>query len=111
MNHLNSLILEGEVSKIEELNTVGATNFLELEIAVKRTYKICDETKDEIFFFPIHCYGNLAEFTSMHCKLQQGVLIVGRLQQKTWTDAESKKHSKVVVIAEHIEFKPFVEKK
>jgi single-strand DNA-binding protein len=32
--------------------------------------------------------------------------VVGRLKQDRWQDPEGKPHSKIKIIAEHIEFKP-----
>ena len=32
--------------------------------------------------------------------------VVGRLKQDRWTDQEGKGHSKVYIVAEHVEFKP-----
>jgi single-stranded DNA-binding protein len=32
--------------------------------------------------------------------------VVGRLRHDLWTDADGKGHSKILVVAEHVEFKP-----
>ena len=37
--------------------------------------------------------------------------VVGRLKQDSWKDSEGKLQSRVFVIAEHIEYKPVVNKK
>jgi single-strand DNA-binding protein len=34
------------------------------------------------------------------------VRVVGRLKQDRWTDPEGKGRSKVLIVAEHVEFKP-----
>jgi single-strand DNA-binding protein len=36
--------------------------------------------------------------------------MVGRLKQDRWTDQEGKGHSKVYIVAEHVEFKPQLKK-
>jgi single-strand DNA-binding protein len=36
--------------------------------------------------------------------------VVGRLKQDWWTDADGKPHSRIIVIAEHVEFKPQLKK-
>lgn len=56
------------------------------------------ETKEEESIFEIECWGNLAEIIAKYSKTKKGVRIVGRLRQK---------ENKVVVIAEHLEFKIF----
>jgi single-strand DNA-binding protein len=32
--------------------------------------------------------------------------VVGRLKQDRWTDADGKGHSRIEIVAEHVEFKP-----
>jgi single-strand DNA-binding protein len=36
--------------------------------------------------------------------------VVGRLKQDRWTDADGKGHSKILIVAEHVEFKPQMKK-
>ena len=36
----------------------------------------------------------------------RGVRIVGRLKQDRWKDENGKNHSKVFIVAEHVDFKP-----
>jgi single-strand DNA-binding protein len=36
--------------------------------------------------------------------------VVGRLKQDRWTDPDGKPHSRVLIVAEHVEFKPQVKK-
>jgi len=38
------------------------------------------------------------------------VRVVGRLKQDRWSDPDGKPHSRVLVIAEHVEFKPQIKK-
>ena len=61
-------------------------------------------------FFDIQGHGKLAEVLSQ-TKKGQGIRIVGRLKQERWQDQEGKFYSKVRVIAEHTEIRPFREVK
>lgn len=36
----------------------------------------------------------------------RGVRVVGRLRQERWEDKEGGKREKIIVVAEHVEFKP-----
>jgi single-strand DNA-binding protein len=36
----------------------------------------------------------------------RGVRVVGRLKQDRWNSADGKAHSKVSIVAEHVEFRP-----
>jgi single-strand DNA-binding protein len=56
-------------------------------------------------------WGKLAESCSNIGRKGRGVRIVGRLKQDRWTDTESKNHSRISVVAEHVEFKPDFTKK
>ena len=77
-----------------------------------RNYKDLDgNVLDEISYFDIKCYGNPAAAVEKWAEKDRGVRIVGRLKQKRWTDDSGKICSKIVVIAEHIEFKPMKEAK
>ena len=36
--------------------------------------------------------------------------VVGRLKQDKWTDADGKPHSRILIVAEYVEFKPQIKK-
>lgn len=104
MNQLNSLVLEGNVTKLVEAHENGMSDF---EIGVTREFQNTrgDKVK-ETSYFTIRVFGTMAKICEKNVKLNRGVRIVGRLKQETWTDSDGKKRSLVVVIAEHVEFKP-----
>ena len=60
----------------------------------------------EVSFFDISCWTRLAEVCSEYLKKGRGVRVVGRLKQDRWTDADGKPHSRIEIVAEHVEFKP-----
>jgi single-strand DNA-binding protein len=51
-------------------------------------------------------WTRLAEVCGECLKKGHGVRVVGRLKQDRWTDADGKTHSRVHIVAEHVEFKP-----
>lgn len=97
MNQLNSLILEGTVTK----SAVYEDKKASFSTSVSRCYKDTNgeggETKS---YFDIEVNGVIAE--KLHSKLKEGrvVRIVGQLRSK---GAEGNR--KVYVLAEHIELK------
>lgn len=108
MNNINQLILEGVVEKAPVI--LGGT--AEMDIAASRYFKDTDgNVQEEKSFFTVSGYGNLADMMMSYCPKGRGVLIVGRLKQVKWQDSDGKKHSKVVVLAEHIDLKPVKEEK
>lgn len=109
MNNLNSIILEGNITEDVKRPNAGAVRF---EIASERQCA----AKTEVSFVPVLAFGNMAgmlvgdkEHPGWGIK-GQGVRVVGRIKQNRWTDADGKQWSELVLIAEHIEFKPRVKK-
>lgn len=108
MNDMNQLILEGAVEKAPVI--WGGT--AEMDIAVSRSFKGMDgNVLEEKSFFTVKGYENLADIMISYCPKGRGVRIVGRLKQERWKDSDGKKHSKIVVLAEHIDLKPVKEEK
>ena len=106
MNQLNSIILEGNVARKAELSE-PTTGFIvcKFPLAVNRKSKTPDgEQKEEVSFFDIETYGKIAETCAKFCDKGKGIRVVGRLKQSRWED-NNQKHSRVYVVAEHVEYK------
>ena len=106
MNQLNSIILEGNVVKKAEFSE-PKTGFqvCKFPLAVNRKSKTPEgETKEEVSFFDVETYGEMAESCYKWCDKGLGVRVVGRLKQSRWEE-NNKKHSRVYVVAEHVEYK------
>lgn len=112
MNMLNSIILEGNL--VENANVTESVNGLKTvscTIAVERIYKnAAGENETEVSYFDIECYGEGFAKLQNYFKKDRGLRVVGRLKQKCWKDEEGKSYSKIIIIAEHIEFKPKIKK-
>ena len=108
MNQLNSLILEGNLVRDAVLSEpVPGFKKCSFSIGVNRFYKNKNnEDVDEVSFFDVEAYGNMAEYCEQKAKKGRGVRVVGRLKQDTWKDESGKTVSKIYVVAEHIEYKP-----
>jgi single-strand DNA-binding protein len=109
MNSLTSIILEGNVVRPPQIQeTTKGTPFCKLGVAVNRWYKSMNgAVQNEVSFFDVDTWGNLAKTCSETCEKGRGVRVVGRLKQDRWLDQTTgKNRSKVTVVAEHIEFKP-----
>lgn len=110
MNALNSIILEGNLTKDGELKNTSFS-VCSLSLAVNRYYKNKDgDFTEEVSFFDVECFGTMADVAEKNAKKGRGIRVVGRLKQDRWTDENGKTYSKVKVIAEHIEFKPMFKK-
>lgn len=107
MNSLNSILIEGNLTKDPVLNeTPKGTMVCTLSLASNRFYKQNEEMQREVSFFDVEVWARLAEACAENLKKGRGVRVVGRLKQDRWTDAEGKSHEKVRIVAEHVEFKP-----
>ncbi len=107
MNQLNSLIIEGNVTREPEFKeTANGHKICNIPVAVNRFYKNTDgEGVNEVSFFNIETFGKMAESCQKNCDKGRGIRVVGRLKQSRWTNSEGKTASRISIIAEHVEFK------
>lgn len=109
---MNNLIIEGNVTEKPKLETsIDGTEVCSVNIGVFRSYRNCaGDFEDEVSYFDIITYGKMAEICSTDCEKGRGIRVVGRLRQEKWTDGNGRKRSRIVVVGEHIEFKPLIKK-
>lgn len=107
MNNLNSVLVEGNLVRDPELSyTNRGTPVCKFSVACNRYYKQDDELQQEVSFFDITVWSRQAEVCGEYLHKGRGVRIVGRLKQDRWQDASGNNRSRVLIIAEHVEFKP-----
>ena len=107
MNSLNSILIEGNLTRDPELNhTPKGTPVCGFAVASNRFYKQDEEYHKEVSFFDVETWAKLAETCAEHLEKGRGVRVVGRLKQDRWQDQEGNPRSKVKIVAEHVEFKP-----
>jgi single-strand DNA-binding protein len=111
MNNLNSILIEGNLVKDPELSyTSKGTAVCKFAVACNRSWKQDDQLQKEVSFFDVSTWTRLAEVCGEYLKKGRGVRVVGRLKQDRWTDPDGKPHSRVLILAEHVEFKPQLKK-
>jgi single-strand DNA-binding protein len=111
MNNLNSILIEGNLVKDPELSyTAKGTAVCTFAVACNRAFKQDDQLQKEVSFFDVSTWTRLAEVCGEYLKKGRGVRVVGRLKQDRWTDTDGKPHSRVTIVAEHVEFKPQLKK-
>lgn len=112
MNNINSILIEGKVSKNpvcivnNDIDNLTAKLWCEFVIEVKKYYKVNNEYQQEESFFTVQAWSHLAERCNKYLKEGRGVRIIGRLKQYRWIDRDDKPKFRVVIIAQQIEFKP-----
>ena len=107
MNSLNSILIEGNLVRDSEMHTTQrGTTVCTFQIATNRFYKKDSNMEKEVGFFNVETWGKMAEKADVNGQKGRGVRVVGRLKQDRWHDKDGKTQSKVVIVAEHVEFRP-----
>ncbi len=107
MNNLNSVLIEGNLVRDPELSyTSGGTAVCKFSVACNRAFKKDEQLQKEVSYFDVSTWTRLAEVCGEYLKKGRGVRVVGRLKQDRWSDTDGKPHSRVLIVAEHVEFKP-----
>ncbi len=97
MPHINQVALSGRLVHEPELilSESGAAR-LTARIAVNRTYRDRnDEWQEETCFFDIVLWQKAAESFARRLHKGTPVFASGRLQSRTWRDADERNHSKI----------------
>lgn len=108
MNNLNSILVEGNLTKDPAFSeTSKGKSICLFTIATNRYYKQGNEYQNEVSYLSVETWTNLADTCRDHLAKGRGVRVVGRLKQDRWVDKEGKNYSRIKIVAEHVEFKPF----
>ena len=98
MNNLNSILLEGILEKEPQLLTAPQGKSLcTFTLSSIHSYGTFEKRETETSSFDIETHGRLAEVCGDYLRAGRGVRVVGRLKQRD---------SRVLIVAEHVEFKP-----
>ncbi|WP_010256893.1 single-stranded DNA-binding protein [Treponema primitia] len=107
MNSINSIIIEGNLVRDPDLrSTTKGTSVCKFDFASNRFFKQGAEMEKEVSYFTVETWGKLAEQANNLGHKGRGVRVVGRLKQDRWNDGQGKTQSKIVIVAEHLEFRP-----
>jgi single-strand DNA-binding protein len=106
MNDLNHYLVEGNLVRDPSMRfTPKGTPICSFSVASNRYFKGDDGIEKEVSFFDVEAWGSLAETCNALGKKGRGVRLTGRLKQERW-DKGGDRRSKVVIVAEHVEWKP-----
>ena len=111
-NNLNSILIEGNLTKEPLFRTTAkGTPVCTFSLASNRFCKNdSGGFEQEVSFFEIETWSKLAEVCNNLGKKGRGVRVVGRLKQSRWTGNDGKPHSRISIVAEHVEFRPETKK-
>ena len=101
---LNKVLIKGNISSEVELKqTQSGTSVCSFNVAVNRFTKDSTEPK-KADFFTVVAWSQKAEFVSRYFKKGSGIAIIGRLENREWTDKQGNKRISTEIIAEDIDF-------
>jgi len=107
MNNLNSILIEGNMVRDPEYHTTPkGTPVCNFRLASNRYYRQENGYEKEVSFFDVETWAKLADTCSNFGKKGRGVRVVGRLKENRWVSNDGKPHSRIAIVAEHVEFRP-----
>lgn len=102
---LNKAILIGRLTKDPEMRYTTTNNVpvCSFTLAIDRRFARQGEER-QTDFIPIVAWNKSAEFCSKYFSKGMQVAVCGRIQTRTWDDAEGKKHYMTEVVADEVHF-------
>jgi single-strand DNA-binding protein len=99
----NTVTLVGNVTRDPELRyTTGGRGVASFGLAVNRRYQSNGEWQEQTSFFDVVAWGTLGENAAGSLNKGTRVVVVGRLEQRSWDTQEGEKRSKIEVVADEI---------
>lgn len=94
----------GNLTAEPEIKTTKTgSSVLKVGVAVNRRWKNKqDEWEEEVSFFDVNAWGELADNVAQSLSKGSRVIVSGRLEQQSWENKEGQKQSKVVLVADDI---------
>lgn len=101
----NQVVLMGNLTRDPELrSTANGQSVTSFSLALNRSYKDSEGNWQEATdYVDVTAWGGLAERVNQYLSKGRPVLVVGRLQNRTW-EQEGQKRSKVEVVASDVTF-------
>ena len=107
MRGFSKAIIAGNLTRDPELrNTPNGATVCSFSVAVNRTFRDASgEQKESVSFIDCSAWGKLGEMINKYAKKGSGVLVSGRLDQRSWEDKNSgQKRSRVEIVVEDFNF-------
>lgn len=107
MRGFSKAIIAGNLTRDPELRTTpNGASVASFSVAVNRVYRDSNGTqKEDVSFIDCSAWGKLGEMIGQYAKKGSGVLVSGRLSQRTWEDKTSgQKRSRVEIVVEDFNF-------
>jgi len=102
----NQVILVGNMARDPELRTIpSGQSVASYAVATNRVWKDQNgEQQEQADFHNIVAWGKLAELSEQYLKKGRKVMVVGRLQTRSWDAEDGSKRYRTEVVANEISF-------
>ena len=99
-------IIVGNITRDPELrSTPSGAQVCSFSVAVNRNYKDSSGANQEsVSFIDCTAWGRAGEIIAQYAKKGSGILVSGRLEQRSWEDKEGQKRSRVEIVVEDFNF-------
>ena len=107
MRGFSKAIITGNLTRDPELrSTPNGASVCSFSVAVNRTYRDANgENKEDVSFIDCSAWGKLGEMIAQYAKKGSGVLVSGRLSQRSWEDKNGGgKRSRTEIVVEDFNF-------
>ncbi len=106
MRGFSKAIITGNLTRDPELrSTTSGSSVCSFSVAVNRVYKGADgSNKEEVSFIDCTAWGKLGEMISQYAKKGTGVLVSGRLSQRSYEGKDGVKRSRTEIVVEDFNF-------
>ena len=99
-------IITGNITRDPELRaTTGGTQVCSFSVAVNRSYKGSDGSdKEQVSFINCVAWGKPGEIIAQYAKKGSGILVSGRLEQRSYEAKDGSKRSTTEIVVEDFNF-------
>lgn len=106
MRGFSKAIIAGNLTRDPELRTTSnGANVCSFSVAVNRSYKSNGQMQETVSFIDCVAWGKLGEIVAQYGRKGTGVLVSGRLDQRSWDDKNTgQKRSRMEINVEDFNF-------
>ncbi|MCL1839860.1 single-stranded DNA-binding protein [Candidatus Saccharibacteria bacterium] len=99
-------IIMGNLTRDPEMrSTPNGAQVCGFSVAVNRTYKDSSgQQQESVSFIDCSAWGKAGEIIAQYAKKGSGIMVSGRLDQRSWEDKEGQKRSRVEIVVEDFNF-------
>lgn len=99
-------IIMGNLTRDPELRTTpSGAQVCSFSVAVNRSFKDSSGQQQEaVSFIDCSAWGRAGEIIAQYAKKGSGIMVSGRLDQRSWEDKEGQKRSRVEIVVEDFNF-------